>query len=109
MLFRVAPLPPSALDAAGRFHADYLPSVLGELGNGEHIVLVFEPADHTHRAWRLALVQGLAREHAPTRVNAVASEDEAAIAAAADYLARAPGVTGQYFALDGEGAGSAPG
>lgn len=106
MLIRVGALPGSAVEAAGRFHADVLPRVLGELGRGEHFVLVFEPADHAHRAWRLAAVQGLAREHAPARVNAVASQDEAAISAAADYLARAPGVTGQYLALDGEGAGN---
>jgi hypothetical protein len=47
---------------------------------------VFPAADHSHRGWRLAAVQGLAREHAPRRVNAVASDDEAAIAAAARYL-----------------------
>nr|WP_232308096.1 hypothetical protein [Tsuneonella dongtanensis] len=70
------------------------------------VVIVFEPAGHDHRAWRLAAVQGLAREHAPRRVNAIASDKEAAIAAATDYLGRAPGVTGQYFVLDAGGAGN---
>jgi hypothetical protein len=105
VLVRVGPLPLSAVAAAGRFHAEVLPALVEELGASEQLLIVFEPADHAHRAWRLAVVQGLAREHAPVRVNAVASSDEAAIRAAADYLARAPGVTGQYFALDGDGAG----
>ena len=107
MLVRIDPLPSSAVEAAAAFHRDGLPPVLEAIAEtrGE-VTLVFAPADHTHRAWRLAAVQGLAREHAPLRVNGVASDDEAAIAAASDYLARAPGVTGQYFALDGGGSGN---
>jgi hypothetical protein len=72
---------------------------------GVDVVLIFPPADHTHRAWRLAAVQGLAREYAPLRVNALASDDEAAIASALACLNGAPGLTGQYLALDGAGAG----
>ena len=67
--------------------------------------MVFAPADHTHRAWRLAVVQGLARELAPRRVNALASRDEAAIAASLAYLESAEGLTGQYLPLDDAGAG----
>lgn len=107
MLVRVGSLPGSAVEAAVAFHGDALAHVLAAIAEGtEGVTLVFPPADHTHRGWRLALVQGLAREHAPLRINAVASDEEAAIAAAGDYLARAPGVTGQYFALDGKGAGN---
>jgi len=105
-LLRVGQLPDSALAAAAEFHAKVLP-LLNPPKGGEDLLLVFPPADHTHRAWRLAAVQGLAREHAPIRVNGVASDDEAAIAAALDYIAHAPGVTGQYWPLDAEGAGSA--
>ena len=72
---------------------------------GEDLVLIFPPADHTHRAWRLAAVQSLARQYAPLRVNSVASADTAAIASALAYIASAPGLTGQYLALDGIGAG----
>ena len=104
-LLRVGALPEAALAAAARFHAEVLPEVLAQLARGEHLVLVFTPADHTHRGWRLAVVQQLAREHAPIRVNALAGDDEAAIAAAAEYLAGAAGVTGQYLPLDGNGAG----
>ncbi|MCT2558522.1 hypothetical protein N0B51_05965 [Tsuneonella sp. YG55] len=104
---RIDPLPSSAVEAAAAFHRDGLPPVFKAITETrEEVTLVFAPADHTHRAWRLAAVQGLAREHAPLRVNAIAGDDEAAIAAAADYLARSPGVTGQYFVLDGRGAGN---
>ncbi len=68
-------------------------------------MIVFPPADHTHSGWRLAAVQQLARDLAPLRVNAVASADEAAIAAAARYLTQAPGLTGQVLVLDDTGAG----
>ena len=103
-LLRIGALPDEALAAAAEFHAVVLPRVLAELEGGETLTLVFAPADHTHRAWRLAAVQSLARHHAPARVNALASDDERAIAAALDYLAAAEGVTGQYLPLDGNGA-----
>ena len=61
-------------------------------------MLVFAPADHTHRGWRLAAVQELARAAAPLRVNGVAGDDDAAIAAADRLPRRAPGVTGQLLA-----------
>ncbi len=72
-----------------------------------HLTLVFPPADHSHRAWRLAAVQALAREHAPLRVNALESANEAAIAAGEAYIAGAPGVTGQYLPLDAAGVAGA--
>ena len=104
-LLRIGPLPDGALAASARFHADVLPKVLTELaGAPADLTLLFAPADHTHRGWRLAAVQGLAREHAPIRVNALASDDEAAIAAASRYLEAAEGVTGQLLILDGVGA-----
>lgn len=106
-LLRVGPLPEAALAAAAEFHARVLPQINPAQGGEPFLLLVFPPADHTHRAWRLAAVQGLARELAPIRVNGAASDDEAAIAAALDYLQHAPGVTGQYWPLDGQGAGSA--
>jgi hypothetical protein len=105
-LLQVGHLPEAALAAAAEFHARVLPGISPST-SGEDLLLVFLPADHTHRAWRRAAVQALAREHAPNRVNAVASDDEAAIAAARDYLSHAPGVTGQYWPLDAQGAGSA--
>ena len=106
MLFRVGALPAKATEASAEFHARVLPRVLAELGRAHpQLVLVFAPADHTHRGWRLAAVQGLAREYAPLRINAVVSDDENAIAAAVRYLEGAEGVTGHLLPLDGNGAG----
>jgi hypothetical protein len=52
------------------------------------------------------VVQELARAAMPGRVNAVAGDSEAAIAAALRYLNEAPGLTGQYLPLDDAGAGT---
>ncbi|MGX7926633.1 Rossmann fold domain-containing protein [Tsuneonella sp. HG094] len=106
---RIGPLPERPLEASAAFHAECLPRIVESLAQGDDLVLAFDPTDHTHRAWRLAAVQGLAREYAPKRINAVASVDDAAIAAAEAYIAAASGVTGQYWALDGSGAGNALG
>jgi hypothetical protein len=100
MRFAVGPLGQPALAAAARFHAEVLPN----LPAGPDLTLVFEPADHTHTGWRRAVVQQLAREHAPRRINAIASDDPAAIESACRWLETAPGVTGQYLPLDGNGA-----
>jgi hypothetical protein len=59
-------------------------------------MLLLPPADHSHREWRLAIVAGLARKHAPRRINMVAGQGEAVDATEA-YLAGAPGITGQYL------------
>ncbi|MBK6800752.1 Rossmann fold domain-containing protein [Novosphingobium sp.] len=95
-------LPADPLAAAARFHGEVVP-VLAE---DDDLLLVFPPADHTHRGWRLAAVQMLARSLAPCRVNAVASASDDAIRAAERYLGEAPGLTGQYLPLDDEGAGA---
>ena len=92
------------LDAGGDA-ASGRPPTLPACGRGEDLVVVFPPADHTHRGWRLAVVQTLARQFAQHRINAVASDDEAAIHAAIRYLNEADGVTGQYLTLDSAGAG----
>ena len=106
MLLRVGPLPQDALAAAAMFHAEVLPRVLAALDEGAAaLTLVFDPAGHADTAWRLAAVQALARARAPARINALASADDVAIAAAASYIASAPGLTGQYLVLDGAGAG----
>ena len=107
MLLHVGPLPDDPLAAAAAFHADVLPRVLAELAAGVPLLtLVFAPAGHPHRAWREAAIQTIARERAPARINAIASAEEPAIAAAAAYVAAAPGLTGQYLVLDSHGAGA---
>ena len=100
-------LPDNPTDASAAFLQVAVPEIRAAVRAGDlPVCLVFDPADHTHTAWRKAAVQGLAREAAPGRINAVAGDDEAAIAAGIEYLARAPGVTGQYLPLDGHGAGN---
>jgi hypothetical protein len=100
---RVEGLPQAPLDAAAAFHGTWLP-LLNPTPVGEDLLLVFPPADNTHRSWRVAAVQELAREATPLRVNGVAIASEAAISSAMSYLAKAPGVTGQYWLLDAAGA-----
>lgn len=100
-------LPAGPIDAA----ADFLGRIALEVRSAIQsrdlpLCVVFAPADHRHSAWRRAAIQELAREAAPGRINAIAGDDEVAVAAAADYLGGAPGVTGQYLPLDGAGAGN---
>lgn len=95
-------LPGSPLDAAATFHAGYVGRVRDALASVDNLVLVFAPADHTHRSWRLAAVEELAREAAPKRVNAVVGDEEAAMAETIAYLEAAPGVTGQVLVVDGK-------
>ncbi len=102
-LVRITDLPEDPLEAAAAFHADHVAAIRAA---GADQLLVFPAADHTHRGWRLAAVQMLARALAPQRVNAVSGGAAAAVAAAADYLARAPGLTSQLISLDDEGAGA---
>ncbi|MEN9682619.1 MAG: hypothetical protein RLZZ427_370 [Pseudomonadota bacterium] len=99
---RIDGLPPDPLAAAAHFHAHFAERLAQADGD---LVLVFPPADHTHRGWRVAAVQALARGAVPRRVNAVAANDPAAITAAQAYLASAPGVTGHYLPLDDGGTG----
>ncbi|MGB3165760.1 MAG: Rossmann fold domain-containing protein [Alteraurantiacibacter sp.] len=94
-------LPDAPLDAAAAFAERHLAEARTALPRD--VVLLFDPADHTHKAWRRATVQELAREAAPGRVNAVVGSDEGAIAEVIAYLARAPGVTGQLLATNGQG------
>ena len=97
----VGPLPGDPLAAAARFHAEVLPRVMAAVGElPACLTLMFEPADYPHEDWRRAAVATLAREHAPVRVNAVAGDDAAGVAATADYIAAAPGLTGQYLVVD---------
>ena len=104
VIVHLAGLPETPLDAAAAFFRDHLPAAREALGKADDLLLVFEPAGHDHRGWRLAAVQELAREAAPRRVNALAGDDAGALADAAAYLAAAGGVTGQLLAVDGKAA-----
>ncbi len=89
-------LPDDPLAAAGVFHQHWLAHVEDVLATGEDVLLLLPSADHTHREWRLAIVTGLARKHTPRRINMVAGDGDAVDATEA-YLAKAPGITGQYL------------
>ena len=106
-VYEVEALPDAALAAAALFHANHLPLIEIALATlDETLTIVFSPADHTHRGWRLAVVQELARQYAPLRINAVSGDNDAAISAAVNSLEIAEGVTGQSFLLVGAGAGT---
>jgi hypothetical protein len=97
-------LPREPLAAAGVFQQHWLPHVEALLLTGEDVTIALTSADYTHREWRRAAAAGLARAYAPRRVNFVAGEG-AVLEAFKRYLAAAPGITGQYFEGDGNGAG----
>lgn len=106
-VLRIDGLPSDALDAAAEFHQNWLAKAREALRNDTgSLVLVMPPAPADHRDWRRSVARDLARELAPKRVNLVAGDDRDAIAAMLDYLAQAPGVTGQLLPVDGHVAGN---
>lgn len=98
-------LPDKALDAAREFHATTLPGLGPPENHGrsdealarKSLAIVFPPAGHTHRGWRLAVVQALAREWAPVRVNGVVGDANDRTQEVLAYLREAHGVTGQLL------------
>jgi len=100
-------LPDAPLAASGVFHQHWLPHIETLLTGGDDVMVALASADHTHREWRRAAAAGLARAHAPQRVNLVAGAGPV-LDAFAQYLGAAPGVTGQYFEGDGHGAAGGP-
>ncbi len=94
-------LPEAPLDAASVFAADHLPQLRGH--DAGDLMIVFDPAGHTHESWRKAVIAELAREAAPARVNAVVGADPKSIGQVLDFLERAPGVTGQVFTTNDAG------
>ena len=99
-VLRVADLPEGALDAAAVFHAQWLGRARDALAGKDALVLIFASAAYDHRAWRAAAVQDLAREAAPARINGVVGNDESGIDEAVDWVAQAPGITGQLLEVD---------
>jgi len=96
-VLRIEGLPESALDAAAHFHSEWLPKARDELRAAESLALIFSVATHEHRGWRLAVVQELAREAAPKRVNGVVGDDLPATGQTTGWLVDAPGITGQLL------------
>ena len=105
-VFQLTGLPASALEAAAAFHVRHMPALNALLADAPaSVVIVLPSASYEHEGWRRAVVRDLARAHAPVRVNMLAGDDAQAVVAALAYLEQAPGVTGQLFDLDGQGAG----
>ena len=102
-LVRIAGLPDDPLAAAAAFHAEHAARLRAAATD---LLIAFPVADQTHKGWRLAATQMLARAMAPQRINAVSGGSDATIAAALEYLVRAPGMTGQLISLDDLGAGA---
>ena len=105
--YRAIDWPADPVEAAELFYRDKAREVLEMLGPHSDLdaldaaVIIFPHADRTHCAWRLAVIQNLARRAAPRRVNGVVGLDDKAIDSTIAYLASAPGVTGQLLEVDG--------
>ena len=95
-------LPENALDAAADFHTRIVPAVRAAVGVSSDVAVVFDPAEHVHRAWRTSAIQALARELAPRRVNGIVavSDNAPAIAGTMQFLRESPGITGQILEVD---------
>lgn len=107
-VLRIQGLPEAALDAAAAFHARFLPAARKELAGGaEALALVFPEAPYDHAAWRKAAIADLAREAAPRRVNGVEGREGEGVEAVLQWLARAPGITGQLLPVDDAAGNSA--
>lgn len=103
---RIESLPADAPGAARSFLDDCLPRVAEELAGHDALAIVLPTAPYDHDDWRRAAARDLARAHAPQRVNIVAGNDETAIAATLEYLAKAPGVTGQLLRVGSQDEGN---
>ena len=100
---RIATLPAGAIEAAAAFHRDWLAQAEALLsGECAALAIVVPAAPYDHADWRRAAARDLARAYTPKRINLVAGDDDAAIAATLDYLACAPGVTGQLLQVGGQ-------
>ncbi|MEO0464466.1 MAG: Rossmann fold domain-containing protein [Pseudomonadota bacterium] len=97
--YRIDALPEDGLAAHAVVMADHLDQIRAVLANDEvgALAVVLAPAASDHRDWRRALAGGLARAHAPKRVNLVAGIPGEALSAMLTYLGDALGVTGQYI------------
>ena len=99
--------PDEPLEAAREFHERVLPALRELIADNrpglKSVGLIFPLADYTHRGWRLAAIQALARDLSPVRVNAVEGDTVLAqdeIEKALAYLQDAPGITGQLLAVE---------
>ena len=99
---RVTDLPESPLSAAAAYFDQFLNEARTLLAyDGVGALAIILPHTGTdHDDWRQALARDMAKEFTPQRVNVIGAGAEADTQALADYLAGAPGVTGQYCPVD---------
>jgi hypothetical protein len=114
--FRCVIWPETPVDAAAHFYSELAPQIREILAGGlladlpdldqppNVAAVIFPEGDHTHRGWRLAAIQALAREVAPKRINGIEAtgEDNDAVDGMTDWLAQAEAITGQILAVDGK-------
>ena len=95
-------LPDSPLDAAAEFYTRIVPAVREVMARSSDLAIMFDPADHTHSAWRLSAIQELAREAVPCRINGVVAQRSNldGTAQALQFVHDNPGVTGQLLAVE---------
>ena len=97
----IASLPSSPLAASEAFFREHLAGVSGGLKTSKgDLAILLPPAQIDHDDWRRSLARDLAREFAPVRVNIVGGGDQAVREETLAYLRDAPGITGQYLALN---------
>ena len=93
----ISELPATPLAASQVFHAEWLEKARALLAQDDLLIAV-PPADHTHTEWRCAAAAMLARAGVPRRAFVVAGDGEA-LDETEQFLAAAPGITGQYLQL----------
>jgi len=97
----IASLPSNPLAASQAFFRDHLPEILAGLTRSRgDLAILLPPAKTDHNDWRRGIARDLAREFAPVRVNIVGGGAQHAREEALAYLRDAPGITGQYLALN---------
>jgi hypothetical protein len=107
VVLQLSYLPDEPLEAAAHFYAEEIPLVRKVLEHeatetGEAVdalTIVFPVAGKPHQGWQLAAIQSLARELAPLRVNGLTGGGADTIDQTTEWLASAPGVTGQLLPL----------
>ena len=96
-------MPDDPLDAAALFYGNHLKLIEVGLSVLDILTVQLPAVPKTHEQYLRAAMGALARKVAPRRVNAISGNHDAAMERAAAWLASAPGITGQYFAVDGAG------
>jgi hypothetical protein len=103
-------LPGTPIDAAAHFASKHAPEARELLMQGgwrsmglaeepQALTYVFPAGGKDHEGWQRALIQALARDVAPKRVNGVIGDGLASTDEATEWLGGAPGVTGQIFTV----------